>query len=212
MSIIEKIKSKLNSKKEVYDVNRLNLHEFRDKENGKKAHKMLKQIERDMANIRLSDFYYKYKDEVYNDTTNLINSIKDFTNNALYSESIAFLTESARLYAIYYLNADESRTQKAINLVSDRLIDVYDLITFTTLKHFNYERTEPLVFIGTKFYCKNNKNGSPLVTFIATKLRTISDLVSSIRDKNNNNVFFDNQTLAESEIIQITDAPFQEFE
>lgn len=212
MSIIDKIKSKLKTKKEVYDINRLNLHEFRDKENGKKAHKMLKQIDRDMVNFRFCDFYHQNKDEVFNDTTNLINSINNFTNNALYAESIAYLTESARWYAIYYLNADESRTQKEINLVSDKLIDVYDLITYTTLKYFNYERMEPLAYIGTKFYCKNDKNGSPLVNFIAEKLRTVSDLVYSIRDRKNNDVFFDNQTLAESEIIQISDAPFQEFE
>ena len=214
MKFFDKIIDKMIVKTPSVDTDRLMLEEFQkyEKFNNQRSKKILDVINKDMNKLRSSNLGIKYGEDMLNQTTSMIDQIKNFTGNSRYASSLAYTIDCARWYALYYMNSDKAREDQEIDKTTDRLVDIYDLIVLITLKYINRDRREKLSYKNNQFHGMLTEDGKTIMNFTASKTMALSELVYALRDQDNTGVFEAYNKLGETNLNQFTPSPFPEFE
>ena len=214
MKFFDKFLDKMIEKKPLPQKERIDLENFHKNEehNAKLRKKFVDRIVKDMKKIQKCDFAKLYISKVHKETEDMVANLKAYSHHDRFSEVFSYLINCSRWYALYYLNTDESRKDTEIDKVSDRLTDLYDVTILHLLKHFNYDRREPLIYKNCQIFYQTNEEGKTIADFSASKISQLSNLVFAIRDQDNNKVFDAYNKLGDSNLMQFSPSPFPEFE
>ena len=214
MKFLDKIVNKLVNKTPNENTDRIQLENFQEYEqyNNKRSKQILDAMNKDLNKIRNLPFAYNYVEEVLNTTESIIAQMTDYTGDKRYADAFSYLIDSARWYALYYLNTDKARMDTELDKIADKLVDIYDVMMLVTLKHFNRDRKEKLRYENYQFKGNVSENGKSLITFTASKTMALSELIYALRDQDNNSVWECYNKLGEANLTQFTPSPFPEFD
>lgn len=111
------------------------------------------------------------------------------TNSESYSVIMSTLIHVQRVYALYFMFGDNSRTVKARKKMRDNLVDIYDLCAYAVLKYFVCERSETVVWANNQFYYPENSEGKDTILQVCNIMSNVSRLIKAIVNNDNTAVY-----------------------
>lgn len=134
------------------------------------------------------------------------------TGNKSYAVSMAQLVRFQKVYCLYYMNAEDGKTDKQRQKMYDNLFQIRDLIVFNLLKHMIYIKGKNFIWTGDEFFSLDQLAEDEIGTVkTACELMDINGkLIDSMKFSNNLGVYeVLNQLTFENFNQDVSVVPFQ---